>query len=265
MVATSQQVQTFTTEKKTVAKATRESKPKNKKEASVFKSRNRQAIHLSNTAVDYFQSENVLKAFETLRCALTMSRHTNKSHVNADRSIYGYRFVDCSASYRSSRVQENSNICLNEGTSSLLCFQALKISTPRDPRTLAMLDRLCPCGYAWVIWYNLALVSSFMGTRLGEKGRVLLNQAQVLYEKVQVRIDAEPKLSQEWRHLQISVLNNQACISHELVLPEARDECLDRLSMTLCESMVDLRGKHWDNIFFRYVILTRNTDLAAAA
>lgn len=230
-------------------------------------SKNRQAIHLSNTAVDNLQSGNILKAFEALRQAVSMSGQSNSWHDGAsDKSVlYRYHFVDCSAAYvcRSSKGQENSEMCLNEGTSSLLCLQALKISTPRDPKLSAMLDRLCSCGYAWVIRYNLALVSSFMGTRLGEKGYSLLNQAQYLFQRVHVRIDKEPK-STEWSSLLMSVLINQACIYHELAFMEARDDCLQKLAMALCEEKAK-RGGHWDKFFFRYVILSGHTVFAPAA
>jgi hypothetical protein len=103
-----------------------------------------------------------------------------------------------------------------------------------------------------------------MGSRLGEKGYGLLHQAHHLFQKVQVRIDAEPQQSRHWSLLQMAVLNNQTCIYHELALMEARDKCLDRLGMTLSDSEV-AKAKYWNTFYFNFVILTGHTSFAPAA
>jgi hypothetical protein len=101
-----------------------------------------------------------------------------------------------------------------------------------------------------------------MGIRLGEKGYSLLEQAYQLFEKVQFRIDAETP-SRDWSLLQLAVLNNQACIHHELSRIEPLDLYLERLGDSLNDSVVK-DGKHWLEFFLNYVFL-RGRMFAPAA
>ena len=133
----------------------------------------------------------------------------------------------------------------------------MKISIPPHHYTTT-LDGLHPCGYAWVIWYNLALVSNFMGTRLGEKGYGLLWQARGLLERVQGRIDTAEALRVSSRDdrslLQMAVLNNQAFIYLELGMMKALDEYLDKLGVIFRDWEILGKGKHRDAIFLHLVI-----------
>jgi hypothetical protein len=223
--------------------------------------RNRQAIHLNNTAVDQFQAGRLLEAFKTLSRAASMTGHAKLVHVNSEKRIYEYSWVDCSSSYRSGFLKETGcGFCLNEGAASFLSLRALKVSTAREQQYI--LDGLCPCGYAWVIWFNLGVVSNLMGIRLGEKGYSLLEQAYQLFEKVQFRIDVETP-SRDWSLLQLAVLNNQACIHHELSRSESLELYLERLGDSLNDSVVK-DGKHWLEFFLNYVFL-RGRMFAPAA
>lgn len=223
---------------------------------------NRRAIHLNNVAVDQFESGRLVQAFHTLSEAASLTAHMKSGHTNAEKRIYRYFWIDCASAYnRASKDEGKDELCLNEGISSFLCLRALKVSI--DPCDLEILDDVCPCGYAWVIWYNLALVSNLMGTRLGEKGYGLLARAFELLQKVQFRINSESR-TRDWSFLQMAVINNQACIYRELAMMEALYASLGKLQETLsCESKTI--GKHYhDTFYFNFVVLSGQTFAPAA-
>jgi hypothetical protein len=101
------------------------------------------------------------------------------------------------------------------------------------------------------------------GTRLCEKGHILLERAYRLFEKVQLRIDAaEP--SKHWSTLQLAVLNNQACICHDFsMLPETLDK-LDKLASTLFSAPILHNGPDRENFDLTLQILSR-VQVAVAA
>ena len=163
------------------------------------------------------------------------------SHHHKKR-IFRYHWIDCFPTYSSCRHSNNTKtssntsdeICLNEGTSSLLCLWALKISIPPHQYTTT-LDGLRPCGYAWVIWYNLVLACPQLhGTSLGRERiwSIMASTCHGLLQQAQGRIDNTVDTADyyeggalhhhvshdDWSLLQISVLNNQACIFHELAM-----------------------------------------------
>lgn len=224
---------------------------------------NRRAIHLNNVAVDQFEAGNFVNAFQTLSDAFSITGHAKDFHFTPEKKIFRYFWVDCASSYNLRNSNgEKGQLCLNEGISSFLCLRALKVSI--DPSDLHILDNVCPCGYAWVIWYNLALVSNLMGTRLGEKGYGLLARAFELLQRVQYRINAEPS-SQDWSFLQMAVINNQACIYRELAMMDDLYESLGKLEKTLSCSSESIIGKqHRDNFYFNFVILSGQTFAPAA-
>jgi hypothetical protein len=101
------------------------------------------------------------------------------------------------------------------------------------------------------------------GTRLGEKGHLLLKRAYHLFEKVQLRIDAEEP-SKHWSTLQLAVLNNQACIYHDFsMLPETLAK-LEKLANTLFSAPILHNGPDWENFYLTLQILSRY-EVAAAA
>jgi hypothetical protein len=256
----------------------------------------------NNAAVDHFKAGNLVKAFETLQHALRISElskqeettslmNYNNDYHHHKKWIFRYHWDDCFPTYSScghSKNKKNSSssntsdeICLNEGTSSLLCLWALKISIPPHHYTIT-LDGLRPCGYAWVIWYNLALVSNFMGTRLGEKGYGLLWQAHGLLQRVPGRIDNTDYNEggalhhhvshDDWSLLQMAVLNNQACIFHELAMMSKEETLVDyeeyldnKLGEIFRDWEVLAEGKHRDAIFLHLMILSSGHVLAPAA
>jgi hypothetical protein len=137
----------------------------------------------------------------------------------------------------------------------------LRISTKHGANDVA---QLCPCGYAWAIWFNLALCCSVLGTRLGEKGKPFLEMAYDLYEKVQRRVESEPSQnSRHWKMMTMVVSNNQACIFHDFCMHGNVVLCLHRLASTLA-SCQDMEVEDRGNFFLNMQILGSQT-LAAAA
>lgn len=227
---------------------------------------NRRAIHLNNIAVDQFEAGDLVKAFQTLSEAASLTAHSQSTHIGSEKRIFRYFWAECASAYNIPILrQDKKELCLNEGISSFLCLRALKVSI--DPSDLMSLDNIiCPSGYSWVIWYNLALVCNLMGTRLGEKGHSLLSKAFALLQKVQYRINSEPQ-SQDWSFLQMAVMNNQACIYRELAMIDALRESLGKMGATLsgCQSSESAIGKHYrDTFYFNFVILSGQTFAPAA-
>jgi hypothetical protein len=101
------------------------------------------------------------------------------------------------------------------------------------------------------------------GTRLGEKGHILLERAYHLFEKVQLRIDSA-KPSKHWSTVQLAVLNNQACICHDFsMLPETLDK-LDKLANTLFSAPILHIESDWKHFYLTLQLLSRGQIAAAA-
>jgi hypothetical protein len=226
---------------------------------------NRKAIHLNNIAVDHLLSGNIVEALDALQSALPLTAHNGSSrdHTDSFVGVYEFQCFDCSPANTSRFLRrKDAVVCLNEGMSSCICLCALKIAA--TPDKLDVIENLCPCGHAWVIWYNLAVVSIFLGTRLGEKGFGLLDQAYKLFNKVQMRLDAEPTSDSAWSLLKLAVVNNQACIQHELSMTKPREQYLDRLQRILRDSVRHQEVKYWD-IFRLNAQVLRGQVFAGAA
>jgi hypothetical protein len=87
---------------------------------------------------------------------------------------------------------------------------------------------------------SLGIVSAILGSPIGETGNLLLKQSLQLLDRVQSRVDPEP-LSKHWSMLQLSILNNQACVLSDLSM---HDQILDRLvkmglTLTKASSVLD--------------------------
>lgn len=220
---------------------------------------NRFTIDLNNNAIVSLKEGNVLKAFELLSKAskITQKGVARHTHVDTGNSTYRFHWEDCSMAFSYKNPDTESSASW-EGSVPFLFLRGLRVST--SPET--EIDKLCPCGFAWVIWYNLALCCSLLGTRLGDRGYGLLRTAFDLYLKVQRRIDNEPP-SMHWNVLQMAVMNNQACVYHDFAMREAKGECLDKLATTLLTTP-DLKGEDRKSFFLNLQIL-KGHNIAAAA
>lgn len=227
--------------------------------------RNRRAIHLNNVAVDQFESGLLVNAFQALSEAtalLTADTEERQQQADSHSGMYRYFWVECSSTYNRPKENKQNELCLNEGISSFLCLRALKLTI--NPQDLDKLDSVGGCGYSWVIWYNLALVSNLMGTRLGEKGYNLLGKAFDLLQKVQNRINSET-VTCDWSFLQMAIINNQACIYRELAMMDALHKSLDKLGESLfCQANFVVGKQHRDTFYFNFVVLSGQTFAPAA-
>ena len=219
---------------------------------------NSDSIELNNLAVAYLQSGNIIQAFELLSKAsnIAMQVVPNHTHVDSDGSIFLFHWVEQDRCSTAATSNNSLNLSL-EGSTPFLFLRALRVSVSDD---VLDVDKLCPCGYAWVIWYNLAICCSVIGTRLGELGQNLLETAFDLYCRVQRQIDSEPS-SEHWNLLQMAVINNQACIYHDFGMGEETREFLEQLAVTVLKSSEDRMRA----FFFINLQILGNDSVASAA
>ena len=222
---------------------------------------NTTSISLNNRAVEHLQAGRIIQAFDllTMACSITMSRVENYTHVDAGQSTFRFHWEDCSQETGIDAKTIGYDRAWGEGSASFLFMKALRVTVAEDVKV----DELCPCGFAWTVWFNFALCCCLIGTRLDEKGQKLLQTAFDLYNRVQRRIDGEPP-SKHWDLLQMAVTNNQACIYHDYAMGEETRECLDQLALTLLTSKHDVEPHDSRSFFFNLQILG-NDYVAAAA
>mmetsp|Transcript_135686 Transcript_135686/g.201800 ORF Transcript_135686/g.201800 Transcript_135686/m.201800 type:complete len:226 (+) Transcript_135686:137-814(+) len=224
---------------------------------------NQVAIDLSNRGVAELQRGDPVAAFQSLSKAanIVMVGIHNHHHVSTGAEVFNFHWEDCSSAIAPRRPTESSPAW--EGSTPFLFLRALRISTSTFATSVDEIEHLCPCGYAWVIWFNLALCCSVLGTRLGEKGKLFLEMAYDLYQKVQRRVDSEPS-NKHWKMLAMAVSNNQACIFHDFAMHGDAVICLQRLASTLslCQ---DLEVADRGDFCLNLQILSSSHTLAAAA
>jgi hypothetical protein len=98
-------------------------------------------------------------------------------------------------------------------------------------------SNVCPCSISPVIWYNLAISCQLLGVKFGSKtkdGDFYLTRSQYLYEKVLTLCShVRSKQSGSLSNLRLAVLNNLACVHHEM---GRENDCL-RVMRALKESL----------------------------
>jgi len=212
-------------------------------------------IELNNYAVQELKKGHLEKAFEMLSYACEKTTAKHSAHVNASHRIYRYTWEDCSRAL-TKKLHHFSKF--NEGNMPFMYLKFLTVDTPfgRDS-----IKDLCPCGFAWVLWYNLGIVSALMGSAVGS-GSILLRQSLELLQKVKHRVDPEP-LSRHWSMLQLSVLNNQACILSDLSMGDDLVAKLVQMGLTLTKASKVLDPM--DQELFQWTVLKLVEDRFAPA
>jgi hypothetical protein len=211
------------------------------------------SIELNNRAVALLQAGNIVTAFDLLTkaYAITMQEGVaHPTHIDSGNSTVRFHWEDCSS----------PDSAKWEGSTAFLFLRVLRITISDN----AKVDELCPCGYAWSIWFNLAICLNLMGTHLDGKGQKLLKMAFELYGRVQKRIDGEPH-SRHWHLMQMAVFNNQACIYHDFAIGEATRECLGHLAMSILHATDTADSEDKTRLFFIFNIQILGTDCVAAA
>jgi hypothetical protein len=232
---------------------------------------NQIAIDLNNRGVLDLERGDPTSAFTSLSKAanFTMNlienhQHKMSSNNNAAAPDYQFHWTNCETN--------NSNLHqeTKDGCTPFLFLRALSISSPSScccPATPPQDEDTCACGYAWAIWFNLALCCSVLGTRLGEKGRLFLEMGNDLYWRVQRRVDSESSVnnSPHWQMLAMAISNNQACLFNDLSMQQASMECLQRLAKTLSSCGQDIEVEDRGDFCLNLQILGSSQTIAAAA
>eukprot|EP00934_Nitzschia_sp_Nitz4_P002040 Nitzschia sp. Nitz4//scaffold5_size260463//20937//21587//NITZ4_000940-RA/size260463-processed-gene-0.48-mRNA-1//1//CDS//3329555214//2040//frame0 len=182
-------------------------------------------IDLNNYAVKELKRGRLDTAYDVLSyaCERTPTMHHQSAPTH---QTYMYAWVDCSKALMK-ELHERSTF--NEGCMSYLYLKFLTVEAPvsRDVGG-------CSCGYAWVLWYNLGIVSALMGSPIGS-GNMLLRQSLELLQRVQSRVQPQPR-SKHWSMLKLSVLNNQACVLSDLAMNDQILDPLVQMGLTLTKS-----------------------------
>ena len=240
---------------------------------------NREVILLNNDSVIYLQMGNPSEAFKLLTEAsniVTKLFQRQCTSTNFAHRPYRYTWVNFSDSM--SGCFRDLNRRDENGSLPFLYLSALKIATScthedfddfDDDDTEDSLcacydsDDYCPCGIAWVVWYNLAIACSILGLGRGENGHQYLEKAYRLYEVVRGRI-SEQSPSIDWSTLLMAVFNNQSCIYYEYAMYDESIECLDKVKDVLRKMPRDGANADWQ-VFSLNLMLLRKPKLAAAA
>ena len=198
---------------------------------------NQIAINLSNSGVEELREGDYNAAFHSLSKAvhIVMMKIQNHVHNTAGSNLFVFSWENCAAALAMTGMTK-------EGSVPFLSLRALRISTTEEDEV----DRLCPCGYAWAIWFNLALCCSVIGTRMGEKGAQFLEMAYDLYNKIQHRVENEPsRNSKHWTMISMIVSNNQACIFYDFAMHDESCRCLQRLASALeqCQDHMEVEDR----------------------
>jgi hypothetical protein len=218
---------------------------------------NHTAIELSNRGVEELQRGDAVSAFQSLSQSANIAMMLIENHhdVATEAHVFQFHWVNFSVEVGDLRKRPSSQ----EGCAPFLFHRALKLSTTCSEGEV---DCLCPCGFAWVVWFNLALTCNVLGTRLGERGKLFLEMAHDLYQKVQLRVDSEHP-SRHWQMLAMAVSNNQACIFYDFSMQHAAGECLQRLAVTL-SVCYDIEVEDRGDFFLNLQIMGSQTVAAAA-
>eukprot|EP00339_Tiarina_fusa_P014671 CAMPEP_0116996364 /NCGR_PEP_ID=MMETSP0472-20121206/193_1 /TAXON_ID=693140 ORGANISM="Tiarina fusus, Strain LIS" /NCGR_SAMPLE_ID=MMETSP0472 /ASSEMBLY_ACC=CAM_ASM_000603 /LENGTH=219 /DNA_ID=CAMNT_0004694957 /DNA_START=81 /DNA_END=740 /DNA_ORIENTATION=- len=216
---------------------------------------NQICINLNNAAVDEIKNGNLVSAFRMLSHACQTASKSHK-HVDSDGETYRYSWVDCS---RSLLPVFRKHPKFSEGSAAFLWLKFLLIETPMG---LDSVDDLCPCGYTWVLWFNLGIVSALLGTSVCEAGRMLLDQALRLFDRVEHRLRPEPD-SKHWSLLQLAVLNNRVCVLKDLSRDREMLNGLVGIGLACSKSWSKLETMDYD--FFHWVADTHLLARTAVA
>ena len=207
-------------------------------------------IELNNCAVQELKKGHLEGAFQLLTNACEkVSSHGHRGHVTTSQYCYRYAWEDCTRALTKK---------LEEGFTPFLYLKFLTVDTPMGREYV---NDLCPCGFAWVVWYNLGIVCALMGSAIGA-GSALLKQSLDLLQRVNCRIELAP-LSKHWSMLQLSILNNQACIFRDLSMDTDLIGRLVQMGLTLTNASEFLDPV--DEQLFQWTVRNFVEDRFAAA
>jgi hypothetical protein len=107
---------------------------------------NRIAIEFNNMAVEELKHGYLYQALELVTLSCLLISEQNHFHVDCDRNLFRFSWHDCAQGAFRAPMK------LTQSSGAFLYFNFLTInaSAPNDE----IVDRLCPCAFAWAIWYK---------------------------------------------------------------------------------------------------------------
>jgi hypothetical protein len=203
---------------------------------------NQLAIELNNLSVGYLKKGDMAKAFELISKAsqVVMKGVSVHRHADAGSDVFRFHWEDCSKARMAMNEKRNSLKGVEssswEGSTPYLFLRGLRITINFESDVSNEdIEAACACSFAWVIWFNQAMICSIIGTMLNERGNRLLELSFDLYRRVLIRIEAEEP-SKHWNTLLMGVLNNQACIYNDFQMFLEMRERLELLAGTILAS-----------------------------
>jgi hypothetical protein len=107
---------------------------------------NRLSIELNNMAVEDLKRGRLEKALESISLACLLVSQQYNVHFESDKGTYRFYWHDCTQGATHVPLQ------LTQSSQAFLYLNFLTISTAASSE--ATIDLLCPCGFAWAIWYK---------------------------------------------------------------------------------------------------------------
>jgi hypothetical protein len=110
--------------------------------------------------------------------------------------------------------------------------------------------------------FSLGIISALLGTPTCKAGRMLLDQALRLFDRVQARLQPEPD-SKHWSLLQLAVMNNRVCVLKDLSKDNEMLDGLVEIGLACSRAWKKLDSSDYD--FFHWVAETHLLGNVAVA
>jgi hypothetical protein len=237
-----------------------------------------EAINLNNDSIIYLQMAIPTEAYTLLSKAsdIVVEIFKKQRHPSTKVSHEQYRYTwvdlpDAAKLLKGDRPDIPNDLSGDED-SLVLYLRALKVDdtcghplagTTCDCRGHS--DTTCPCGIAWVVWYNQALACCILGSAVGgEIGQQYLTRAYQLFELVMDRIKSKTTASKEWAMVKMAILNNQGYIFNKFSMHTEAKECLRKVKDVLVTMKMSLASFDY-TVFCLNLLLLEPPQIASAA
>jgi len=111
--------------------------------------------------------------------------------------------------------------------------------------------------------FSFAILLAVLGSQVGDLGSHLLLQSQILLERAYKRV-AQESGSRHWSTLQLSIMNNQACVLSTLSMKDKASSLLKQMSETLLGVLGVIDLQDFSSFFLTIHILAQDNCAAAA-
>jgi hypothetical protein len=239
-----------------------------------------EAINLNNDSIIYLQMAIPTEAYTLLSKAsdivveIFKKQRQHPSSTKVSHEQYRYTWVDlpdAAKLLKDDRLDIPSGLSGDED-SLVLYRRALKVDDTHGHQLAGTncscrghSDTTCPCGIAWVVWYNQALACCILGSAVGgEIGQQYLTRAYQLFELAMDRIKSKTTASKEWAMVKMAILNNQGYIFNKFSMNKEAKECLRQVKDVLVTMKISL-GSFDYTVFCLNLLLLQPPQVASAA